>query len=48
MILSDVPLKIKMNEELGKTTNKEKAIRIKNNVMMLQAANWMISYPLKA
>ena len=32
-ILSDAPLKIKMNEELRKTTNKNKIISIKNGIL---------------
>ena len=33
VILSDAPLKIKMNEELRKTTNKNKIISIKNGIL---------------
>ena len=33
IILSDAPLKIKMNEELRKTTNKNKIISIKNGIL---------------
>ena len=33
VILSDAPLKIKMNEELRKTTNKNKIINIKNGIL---------------
>ena len=34
IILSDAPLKIKMNEELRKTTNKNKTISIKNSILI--------------
>ena len=33
VILSDAPLKLTMNEELRKITNKEKTIRIKNDIL---------------
>ena len=32
-ILSDAPLKIKMNEELRKRTNKKKIISVKNGIL---------------
>ena len=32
-MLSDAPLKIKMNKELRKTTNKNKTISIKNGIL---------------
>ena len=33
VILSDAPLKIKMNEEVRKTTNKNKIVSIKNGIL---------------
>ena len=33
VILLDAPLKIKINEELRKTTNKNKTISIKNDIL---------------
>ena len=49
-ILLNAPLKVKMNKELGKTTNKNKTISIKNYIlndflseMVVKRLMWMFS-----